>query len=237
MSDLRIDLTRMGVKSPGSGAGAARAPRPGGWRRRLGAVALLAPIYAVLPFVLLLRGSVHAQTVWGWSTWPAVGGGILFASLSLGLLTWLGLTILRIRGGVRRLLARAALLLGVAYAGYGLVYVTARNTKGAEVRAEYRALHPLLRLASTTLFLVDSDAVVTDASRTPEDYRAMGLEPVEASLHFVQPSGYVHALDLRTNGRPEWRNRLVALGFRAMGFRTLRHVGTADHLHISLPTG
>jgi len=77
--------------------------------------------------------------------------------------------------------------------------------------------------------------VVTDAARTREDYAAMGLPPAETSLHFAQSDGYVHALDLRTAGRAEWRNVLVEAGFRMMGFRTLRHVGTADHLHVSLP--
>lgn len=33
---------------------------------------------------------------------------------------------------------------------------------------------------------------------------------------------------------PEWRNLAAELAFRAMGFHTLRHVGTADHLHVSL---
>lgn len=241
MSELRIDLSDFGPANSGGESGGPQSggdsrPRRGGWARRLKWAALLVPLYAVVPFTLLLRGSVHAHGAWGWGAWPAVGAGVVFASLSLGLLTWLGLTLLRIRGGFRRILSRAALFLAVAYAGYGLVYIAARNTKGDEVRAEYHALHPLLRLASTTLFLVDEQAVVTDASRTREDYLAMGLRPAEASLHFRQPSGFVHALDLRTNGRAEWRNRMVAFGFRAMGFRTLRHVGTADHLHISLPT-
>jgi len=42
-------------------------------------------------------------------------------------------------------------------------------------------------------------------------------------------------LDLRTIGRSERRNRLTAAYFQLMGFRTLRHLGTADHLHVSLP--
>jgi hypothetical protein len=46
----------------------------------------------------------------------------------------------------------------------------------------------------------------------------------------------VHAVDLRTIGRAEWKNVLLNWYFRSMGFRTLRHVGTADHLHVSLPT-
>jgi hypothetical protein len=41
-------------------------------------------------------------------------------------------------------------------------------------------------------------------------------------------------LDIRTRGRREWRNRGLELAFWAMGFHALRHVGTADHLHVSL---
>ncbi len=63
----------------------------------------------------------------------------------------------------------------------------------------------------------------------------MGLPVYERSLHFEQADGYIHAMDLRTLGRGEWRNRLMELYFRTLGFRTLRHVGTADHLHVSLP--
>lgn len=246
MSDLTIDLSdfavghdadvgREGPGSPDQGG------RPGGSGagpgRRLRLAAILVPCLAVVPFLLLLRGGVHAHAAWGWSPWPAVLSGVALGGAGLGLLTWLVLLALGMPGAVRRVLSRGALLLAVAYAGYGLVYVAARHAKGPEVRSEYRRLHPLLRLASTTLFLVDGDAVVTDASREPADYRAMGLTPRESSLHFPQADGYVHALDLRTAGRPGWRNLLVSGAFRIMGFRTLRHVGTADHLHVSLPGG
>ena len=77
--------------------------------------------------------------------------------------------------------------------------------------------------------------MVTDLGRTAEDYLKMGLPVNETSLHFKLDDRFVHALDLRTVGRTEWRNRLTAGYFRLMGFRTLRHVGTADHLHVSLP--
>jgi len=121
----------------------------------------------------------------------------------------------------------------VAYVSYALVFVASANVKSEEVRAEYASMHPLLRVASSVLVLVDPGAVITDAGRTPEDYRLMGLPPNEASLHFEQADGFVHALDLRTSGRPELRNRAVELAFWALGFHSLRHVGTADHLHVS----
>jgi hypothetical protein len=63
----------------------------------------------------------------------------------------------------------------------------------------------------------------------------MGLPVNDGTLHYRQRDGWAHAVDLRTNGRGEVVNRLVELYFRVMGFRTLRHVGTADHLHVELP--
>ena len=63
----------------------------------------------------------------------------------------------------------------------------------------------------------------------------MGLPVNESSLHFEQANGYVHALDLRTQGRAVWKNTASIWWFKLLGFRTLRHVGTADHLHVSLP--
>jgi len=122
-----------------------------------------------------------------------------------------------------------------AYCLYALIYLSSLNVKGAELRQEYRSLHPLLRLATSTFILVDRDLMITDVEREARDYARMGLPFYEHSLHLVQEDGYAHAVDLRTIGRSEWRNILLLAYFRAMGFRTLRHVGTADHLHLSLP--
>jgi len=54
------------------------------------------------------------------------------------------------------------------------------------------------------------------------------------SKHYEQPDGWVHAVDLRTKSNGEIRNRAVQLYFEVMGFSTLRHVGTADHLHVQM---
>jgi hypothetical protein len=135
---------------------------------------------------------------------------------------------------VRWVLTRGAIAIAIAYSGYALVYVASANVKSEDIQAQYSAIHPLLRIASSSLILVDPSAVITDAGRSAEDYYAMGLPVNEASLHFEQEDGFVHALDLRTSGRPEWRNRAVELAFWALGFHSLRHVGTADHLHLSL---
>ena len=123
----------------------------------------------------------------------------------------------------------------VAYCGYALIYLSSANAKSDRVRAYYASLHPLLRVALSTLILADRDLVVTDLAREPEAYAAMGLAPNDGSLHYVQRDGYAHAADLRTAGRGELENRLVQAYFWSMGFATLRHVGTGDHLHVELP--
>jgi hypothetical protein len=62
----------------------------------------------------------------------------------------------------------------------------------------------------------------------------MGLPTKSHSLHFKQSDGFSHAIDIRVKGRSEVRNWLLERYFRMMGFNTLRHFGTADHLHVSL---
>jgi hypothetical protein len=128
-----------------------------------------------------------------------------------------------------------ALPLVLFYCGYALLFLAKVNAKSREVREYYTQVHPLLRVAVSTLILVDEGVVITDLGRTPEDYVAMGLPVYEASLHYRQDDGYVHAMDLRTLDRGAVRNFLTEWYFRLTGLRTLRHVGTADHLHVSLP--
>ena len=143
----------------------------------------------------------------------------------------------RFTGRVRLALVarRFALPLVVAYCGYALIYLSSANAKSERVQAYYTSLHPLLRVALSTLIIADRDLVVTDLARGPGDYAAMGLAPNDGSLHYVQRDGYAHAADLRTAGRGVLKNRLVQLYFWSMGFATLRHVGTGDHLHVELP--
>lgn len=117
---------------------------------------------------------------------------------------------------------------------YAIIYLAAGNAKTSTVRDEYGSTHPVIRLGISTFILFDRDLVVTDMSRKDFDYETMGLAKKKRSLHFVQSDDYVHAIDLRTNNRPEWRNWLLETYFKIMGFRTLRHNGTGDHLHVSL---
>lgn len=191
-------------------------------------------LLATLPFAVLIRGGVFAYQEWALGTWPAFGLAVAATALLLAIYAWALGRKLGAGKGMRWIMTRGAIGIAIAYAGYGLVYVASANVKTDEVRAEYARLHPLLRVSTSLLTLIDREAVITDASRTAADYFAMGLPVNEASLHFEQENGFVHALDLRTNGRPEWRNKAVELGFWALGFHSLRHVGTADHLHISL---
>jgi hypothetical protein len=83
--------------------------------------------------------------------------------------------------------------------------------------------------------LANHDLLITDLARVPLDYPRMGLPVNNATLHYRQRDGWAHAVDLQTNGRGAIVNRLVQVYFHVMGFRTLRHVGTADHLHVELP--
>jgi hypothetical protein len=127
-----------------------------------------------------------------------------------------------------------ALPLVVFYCGYSLVYIASVHAKSPPVRAYYGSLHPLLRLALSTLILVDRDMLITDSGRLPEDYGRMGLPTNTRTRHFKQADGWIHAVDLRTTGRGVIKNRGVQFYFWLMGFDTRRHVGTADHLHVEL---
>jgi cytochrome c biogenesis factor len=137
---------------------------------------------------------------------------------------------------VNRFVRNSVLFTLLIYTIFTTFFMSGTNFKSKGIQETYLNLHPVLRLGLTTTILVDSDLMITDAQRTKEDYKKWGLSPLERSDHYVQKNtGYVHAADIRTIGRPEWKNQLTELAFKLMGFKTLRHVGTADHLHISIP--
>ena len=186
-----------------------------------------------LPFVLLVRGAVFFYEYGQVPAWLAV---LVAALLAIGLVTlyarWL-LSKFAGRPPVMLLAKWVALPLVVFYCGFSLLYLSRVNAK-PEVRAYYRTVHPLLRLALSTWILVDDKLIVTDMRRAREDYAKMGLPVNETSLHYRQTDGWVHAVDLRTANRGWFRNRLVQAYFWGMGFNTLRHVGTADHLHVDI---
>jgi hypothetical protein len=205
------------------------------WPLRVVRLAAKALAVALLPFLVLVKVAVYLYSHQGYSTVLALAGGtVCTAAVVTAYAAWAWH---RFTGRVQLALIarRFALPIVVAYCSYALIYLSSTNAKSERVRAYYASLHPLLRVALSTLILADRDVVVTDLARGPEAYAAMGLAPNDGSLHYVQPDGYAHAADLRTAGRGELKNRLVQVYFWSMGFATLRHVGTGDHLHVELP--
>jgi len=191
----------------------------------------------LLPFVALIRGSVFFHEQYHLNGWMALLGGVGVSAMIIFIymVYWQGSMAGKL--GTARSLRRRYWLsvsLVLVYCFPGLLYLSATNAKHEEVRSEYHSLHPILRLGISTLVFLDQDLLLTDANRFPDDYRRMGLATKSHSLHYRQRSGFAHAVDIRTIGHHELRNRLVETYFRIMGFRTLRHVGTADHLHVSL---
>ncbi|HEY3220286.1 MAG TPA: hypothetical protein VGJ80_06115 [Gemmatimonadales bacterium] len=205
----------------------------------LGAVLRVALIIA-LPFLVLVRGSVFFYQNGGTPVWLSVfTAAILTGGVITAYAVWLARKLMRrgVRGGRALVMPVAkwvALPLVVFYCGYSLLYLASVNAKTAPVRAYYRSVHPLLRLALSTAILVDRDILITDTGRVPEDYGRMGLPTNSRTGHYKQKDGWIHAVDLRTTGRGAIKNRGLQFYFWLMGFETKRHVGTADHLHVEL---
>jgi hypothetical protein len=195
-----------------------------------------AVILGALPFFALIRGAVYLHAVKGFSTWLALLGGVL---VTVVIVTAYGHRLARRLKGrmpIRAVALRFALPLVAFYAVYCLVYLSSAHFKSADQRAYYGTIHPLLRVALATVVIFDRQVVITDVARRPSDYVRMGLPVNHGSMHLRQLDGYVRAVDLRTSGRGWLRNMLAVVYFNIMGFTTLRHVGTADHLHVELPT-
>ena len=191
----------------------------------------------VLPFIFLIRGAVYFHDHHLMSPWMAIAGGIGITTILLFLyLTFLSGRFTGKLGSSGTLKRRSvmALILVLGYSIYGLVFLSGSNVKSEEIQKEYTSLHPILRLSISTILFLDKDLLLTDAKRRPEDYKKMGLKTKKRSLHYPQSNGYVHAMDIRTNGRSEIRNFLLKTYFQLMGFNVLRHGGTGDHLHVSL---
>ncbi|HXJ31458.1 MAG TPA: hypothetical protein VNG35_12505 [Gemmatimonadales bacterium] len=207
------------------------------WASWLGlALRLAAPLVVIaLPFVVLVRGAVLLYTSAHWPSWLA----LLASGLAMiGVVALYGAVAShKLTGRVRFVwIARwVALPLVAGFLIRGLIVLDRSHAQSESIRAEYRDTHPLLRVALATLDLADDRLVVTDMSRTAADYTRMGLPVLSNTMHGVQRDGWVHAVDIHTAGRGFVVNLLVEGYFRLMGFRTLRHVGTADHLHVELP--
>lgn len=212
----------------------ARRRRGWTWRRALLALAAVVAVVA-LPFLLYVRTSVWLYLHAGFSPWFAViGATVLTLGVAAAYATWLS----RRFSGQARVATAArwvALPLALAWCGYSALYLARVNAKSEAVRSYYGSVHPVLRVALGTAVLGDPNVVVTDMARVSDDYGRMGLPVNERTKHYRQANGWVHAADLRVIGHGEVRNRALQLYFWTMGFQTLRHIGTADHLHVQLP--
>ncbi len=195
-------------------------------------------LIAILPFILLIRVSVFVYANLDLDPWFCLAFGaiptFILTFIYLNRITRTLFSRKKTKKGARKINFRLAIVLVGGFISYTLFFLSGNNAKTTQVKGEYYSVHPLLRTTVGTLAIFDRDLVITDMSRVPEDYRDMGLTTKSRSLHFPQMDGYVHAIDLRTNNRPEWRNTVLRWYFELMGFNTLRHSGSGDHLHISL---
>lgn len=196
---------------------------------------LLFVLALAAPFYVLIRTSVFAYSEYQLNGWIALATGVL-ATVGL-LVIYITILAFRFRQNYRVVstLIRGITFLVISFTLYGLLYYSSINTKEPEIREYYRSMHPILRVTLATVSLADSELLVTDIQRSQQDYVSMGLPENDNSLHYVQKNGYVHAVDLRTVGRPFWQNWITAGMLEILGLETYRHVGTADHLHVYLP--
>ena len=253
VKDIEAALRDMEVLAKGSGGDAGESRKPAQKKAKSKKVETTRPkkrvnpitwlfrtvfslvILIVLPFLLLIRLTVYLHTSEALNIWLALAASI--GATTLLLLIYGAIVQKRFTGSwnISKRKIQFFLVVVLLYSGYSLMYISGSNVKSGEASSAYLSLHPTLRLATSTLILIDQELIVTDMGRTPEDYIKMGLPVRESSLHYKQESGFVEAVDIRTKGKPEWVNLLVRGYYQSMGFNTLRHVGTADHLHVSVP--
>ncbi|MGH7568199.1 MAG: hypothetical protein ACREL9_04380 [Gemmatimonadales bacterium] len=237
LSELKVAARREWQQRQTRRSKPAQQPKPRAWRGLFSelVLSLLKLLFVVsLPFVVLVRAATFFYADEGYPGWLALAAAGL---LTLAVLTLYGTWLSRTLTGRARIALVAkwvALPLVLGYCGYALVYLSRLNAKSPAVREAYLSTHPVLRIALSTVILADDGLVITDLRRQPADYARMGLPANERTLHYRQADGWVHAVDLRTEGRGAMTNRMVQLYFWAMGFETLRHTGTGDHLHVQL---
>lgn len=189
---------------------------------------LAAAVLAAIRVQLALLGQ-HPE--WGWL---ALAAGLLAGGLTLSLVLVVALRWRSIRGA--GLLSTAVLLAVVSAGSAGMLSFPVQNFKSPELRGEWQHLHPTLRLALWVARLGERDLVLTDLSRRPADYSTMSLALPATSAHYAAGDGYARAVDVRVSDAGELRNWARQGVFLLMGLNASRHAGTADHLHISLPT-
>lgn len=191
----------------------------------------------IFPFILLIRGSVYLHHEYNLVPYACVLGGVILTAVLLFIyLTFFFESFTGKYGSSSAFKRRVFISFFVVsvYVIHGVLFFNTSNFKTAAIKEEVTDLHPILRLSLSTLIHLDKDLVVTDASRKSSDYSSWGMKENKSSLHYKQSDGYVYAVDIRTKNRSEFKNTALALYFWMMGFDTLRHYGTADHLHIGL---
>jgi hypothetical protein len=210
-----------------------RSRKPVVWRSVALAAARVVAI-ACLPFLVYVRASVFFYHSLGGAPWVAVAGGLALTLIVVAAYaTWLVHGVFG-KHNLARVARRVVAPIVGAWLVYSLLFLARVNAKSDDIHDWYSSLHPVLRVAVSTAIIVDRGTVITDMQRVASDYKRVGLRVNQRTRHYVQSDGWVHAVDLRTTGRSELRNRTMQLYFWAMGFSTQRHVGTADHLHVQL---
>ncbi len=188
----------------------------------------------VLPFIALNRAAIYFHKTYDWNAWMSISMGAIITFIILYVyLFWAQSRLFKSRHN-RKATSIIALFVVLLYVGRSLYFISPNQIAKPEIRREFVKLHPVLRLGVSTLALMDSKTIITDASRVPDEYRKWGLPVNAKSLHYKQSDGFAYAIDLRTKGRAEWRNGLTKTYFQLMGFKAIRHGGTGDHLHVSL---
>ncbi|KXX71390.1 hypothetical protein [Flammeovirga sp. SJP92] len=194
----------------------------------------------VLPFTMMIRSGIYMYHEYAMSVWFGLSAGVVVMTMILLFYLLVGYLLFFRKykvsfTGIKRIVLTIFLFV-ITYTIFALFSFTGKNAKTDQIKQEYTQLHPFLKISLRTLLLFDKDVLITSLSREPEDYQKMGLASKSQSLHFVQNTGYVHAMDLRTNGRPIWMIWFSQIYFNTLGFNIVRHNGTGDHLHVSLST-
>ena len=235
LEELRHQIKRQfrTLAKRGPFAGRRRARKPIVWRSvAIGAATVL--VIACLPFFVYVRASVFFYRTLGGAPWVAVAGGLVLTLIVVAAYaTWLVHGVFG-KQNLARLARRVVAPIVGAWLVYSLLFLARVNAKSDDIHDWYSSLHPVLRVAVSTAIIVDRNMVITDMQRVASDYKRIGRPVNPRTRHYVQSDGWVHAVDLRTNGRSELRNRTLQLYFWAMGFSTQRHVGSGDHLHLEL---
>jgi hypothetical protein len=194
-------------------------------------------ILLFLPFIILIRGAVYFHQYHQLFPLLAIISGVLLCSLLL--LIYVSFLFGRVGTDSTFSLSfstkmKLVMAVVIIFCIHGIFFLRSDNLKNPSLKHNIHKLHPIIRLAVSTVIFLDKDLIVTDGLRVPEDYRRMGLPSNKTSLHYQQKDGYAYAVDIRTNNRSMVRNALMRVYFKLMGFRSLRHSGSDDHLHVSL---